>query len=128
MGFTDAELDYLRTQRLGRLATLGPGGVLQNNPVGFWLDEAGRIVIGGMHLARTRKFHNVRRHPQVAFVVDDLASVDPWRPRMIEIRGEAEALERQETRPGFSAELIRITPTWVKSFGLRPPSDGSHAE
>jgi pyridoxamine 5'-phosphate oxidase family protein len=28
----------------------------------------------------------------VAFLVDDLESVNPWRPRGIEVRGEAEVL------------------------------------
>ena len=119
--FSPDQLAYLRTQRLGRLATLAPdGGGLQNNPVGFWLDDQGRVLIGGRALGRTRKFRNVQRHPQVAFVVDDLASVKPWRPRMVEIRGTAEALVDVDTPPGYSPELIRITPTRIISFGLEP--------
>ncbi|NTW39819.1 MAG: PPOX class F420-dependent oxidoreductase, partial [Cellulomonadaceae bacterium] len=31
--FTETELAYLATQRLGRLATQKPNGTLQNNPV-----------------------------------------------------------------------------------------------
>jgi pyridoxamine 5'-phosphate oxidase family protein len=122
MRFTDAQLAYLRSQLLGRLATVGPDGGPQNNPVGFRVDEVDgehRIVIGGARLGASRKFRNVRRHPQVAFVVDDLASVTPWRPRMIEIRGTAEALTDVEPfGPGYSPELIRITPVKVFAFGL----------
>ncbi len=33
MTFTPAELEYLASQRLGRLATIGANGVLMNNPV-----------------------------------------------------------------------------------------------
>ena len=33
--FTDAELAYLSSQRLGRLATVDVDGAPQNNPVGF---------------------------------------------------------------------------------------------
>ena len=35
MSFTDVELDYLSTQRLGRLATAQSDGTLQVSPVGF---------------------------------------------------------------------------------------------
>ncbi len=90
MVFTDGELAYLRSQRLGRLATLAPDGTLQNNPVGFSVDEqAGVIDIGGLNLGETRKFRNVAANDQVAFVVDDIASVDPWVVRCFEVRGTA---------------------------------------
>jgi pyridoxamine 5'-phosphate oxidase family protein len=116
MTLTDEQVAYLRTQRLGRLATLRPDGGLQNNPVGFWLDDERRVLIGGRALGDSQKFRNARAHPQVAFVVDDLASVDPWRPRMVEIRGMAEALTGQQTPSGYSGELIRITPERVIAF------------
>jgi pyridoxamine 5'-phosphate oxidase family protein len=35
MAFTDAELDYLAGQPLGRVATAQPNGTLQVSPVGF---------------------------------------------------------------------------------------------
>jgi pyridoxamine 5'-phosphate oxidase family protein len=119
MRFTDAQLAYLRSQLLGRLATVAPDGGPQNNPVGYRVDDQHRIVIGGARMGASRKFRNVQRHPQVAFVVDDLASVKPWRPRMLEIRGTAEALTDVEPfGPGYSPELIRITPEKVFAFGL----------
>lgn len=119
---TPRELEFLRSQPLGRLATVDPGGAPQNNPVGFVIDEAAsQVIIGGLALARTRKFRNVRANPNVAFVVDDLESVDPWRPRGIEFRGRAEALEDVDPpRPGFSREVIRITPDWVAAWGIEP--------
>jgi pyridoxamine 5'-phosphate oxidase family protein len=56
---------------------------------------------------------------RVAFVVDDIASVQPWRVRCVEIRGHAEALRDQEPlMPGMSREIIRIHPERVISFGL----------
>ena len=104
MTFTRHELDYLRGQRLARLATLAPDGTLQNNPVAFFVHaSAGTIDIGGARLLQTRKFRNVQSHPQVALVIDDLASVDPWRPRCLEIRGRAEALPDADRRPAASA-------------------------
>src|SRR5262245_48966236 len=97
MTFTPAELGYLASQHLGRLATVAPDGQVQNNPVGFFVDAGtGTITIGGHALGASRKFRNVRAGSTVAFVVDDLASIDPWSPRGIEIRGTAVALTDQE--------------------------------
>jgi pyridoxamine 5'-phosphate oxidase family protein len=120
VAFTDAELAYLRSQRLGRLATVAADGRPQNNPVGFRVNpETSTIDIGGLNLGATRKFRNVQASGHVAFVVDDLASVDPWRPRGVEIRGEAEALTGQRPlMPRMSGELIRIHPRRVISWGL----------
>ena len=57
----------------------------------------------------------------MAFVVDDLASVQPWRVRCVEIRGRAEALRDQPPlMQGMSPEIIRIHPERVISFGLDP--------
>jgi pyridoxamine 5'-phosphate oxidase family protein len=120
--FTDLELEYLRTQRLGRLATLDPRGTLQNSPVGFQVDEgSGVIEIWGRDMGNTRKFHNVEANGQVAFVVDDLASVTPWVVRGIEIRGRAEAL-RDQTPPNayVSREVIRVHPRRVIAWGIGP--------
>ena len=118
--FSPAELRYLRTQRLGRLATVDGAGAPQNNPVGFVVDErTGDVVIGGLHMGDTRKFRNVKGNPNVAFVVDDLKTVDPWRPRMCEVRGTAQALEDVDPpMSGMSREVIRITPRRIISWGL----------
>jgi pyridoxamine 5'-phosphate oxidase family protein len=118
--FTDAELEYLRSQRLGRLATLAPNGTLQNSPVGFRVDaEAGVIEIWGRDLANTKKFRNVAANGAVAFVVDDLASVNPWTVRGFEVRGEADALTDQEPPNSYmSREVIRIHPRRIISWGL----------
>ncbi|MEV0379583.1 PPOX class F420-dependent oxidoreductase [Nonomuraea sp. NPDC050643] len=123
MIFTQAELDYLATQRLGRLATAAPDGQVQNNPVGFFVDAgSGTITIGGGALGASKKFRNVQAGSTVSFVVDDLASVDPWVARGIEVRGTAVALtDTDPPVPYLSREVIRITPTKIISWGL----DGS---
>lgn len=122
LAFTRIEADYLREQPLGRLATVDRSGAPQNNPVGFDLDAAsGTLTIGGLGMADSRKFRNVIANPAVAFVVDDLASLDPWTPRGVEVRGVAEALvDVEPPMPGFGREVIRITPTWIGSWGLEP--------
>lgn len=109
--FTDAERAYLAGQRLGRLATVGPDGGPQVRPTGFEVRADGTLDIGGADLPRTRKYRNVQERPQVAFVVDDLETTDPWRPRGVEIRGRAEAVGAPEPR-------IRIRPDRIVSWGL----------
>jgi pyridoxamine 5'-phosphate oxidase family protein len=126
--FTQAELEYLASQRLGRLATAGPGGRLQNNPVGFRVNaEAGTIDIGGWNMGASHKFRNVRANGRVAFVVDDLVSVQPWVVRGLEIRGHAEALTGAAPPQAFmSEEIIRIHPERVISWGIEPGLEGMH--
>src|SRR5947207_12835124 len=91
--FTPAEFEYLTGQRLGRLATVGAKGRPHVVPVGFFYDPDNEaIVIGGASdMAASKKFRDAAAHPDVALVVDDLASVNPWTPRGVEIRGAADA-------------------------------------
>ncbi|MFC4909030.1 PPOX class F420-dependent oxidoreductase [Actinomadura gamaensis] len=123
MIFTPTELDYLNGQPLGRLATVSPAGQVQNNPVNFVVDaETGAIMIGGGAMGASKKFRNVQAGSTVSFVVDDLVSVDPWRPRGIEIRGTAEALVDQDPpMKNLSREYIKITPTRIVSWNLDGP-------
>jgi pyridoxamine 5'-phosphate oxidase family protein len=126
--FTEAELEYLASQRLGRLATSQPGGTLQNNPVGFHVNVAeGAIDIGGWNLAASQKFRNVRANGRVAFVVDDLVSVEPWTVRGLEIRGHAEALtDTEPPQPFMSGEIIRVHPERIFGWGFDPGRDGMY--
>jgi pyridoxamine 5'-phosphate oxidase family protein len=120
MALTEAEIAYLNTQPLGRLATVSPDGTPQVKPVGFqYKPDLGVIDIGGHAMGASTKFRNVRAGGRAALVVDDLVSRDPWTVRGVEIRGEAEALTGQDPeRPGFSGEVIRIRPRRVISWGL----------
>ena len=122
MSFTDAELEYLAGQRLGRLATAQPDGTLQVSPVGFRYNAAtGTIDIGGYNMASSRKFRNVAANGRVAFVVDDVASTDPWRVRCLEIRGDGEALtDPSDGASQLDGPIIRIHPRRIISFGLQP--------
>ncbi len=113
--FSDAELQYLRGGRqLGRIATVGADGTPHVVPVG-WIYNAARdtIDVGGHELEGTKKFRDVVRSGRAAIVIDDLESVDPWRPRGIEIRGSAEAI----TMP---TPLIALHPERIVSWGLGP--------
>jgi pyridoxamine 5'-phosphate oxidase family protein len=118
--FTEADLEYLRGQRLGRLATVRRDGTVQNSPVGFgYNDKLGTIDIGGRNMAASRKFRNIAEGSKVAFVVDDIASVDPWRVRCLEIRGDAEALtDPDDSAANVGGPIIRIHPRRVIRYGI----------
>jgi pyridoxamine 5'-phosphate oxidase family protein len=107
---------------LGRLATVGPDGQPHVVPVAFrYNPEQDTIDIGGHNgFSQRKKFRDVQKQPRVAFVVDDLASINPWRARGIEIRGKAEILETggNTIRPGFDPEMFRIRPQRVISWGI----------
>lgn len=101
---TIAQIEYLAGQRLGRLATARADGKPHVVPTSFrYNDTLGTIDLGGMRVAATKKYRDVQANPWAAVVVDDLLSVDPWRPRMLEIRGRAEAIARGGAHlgPGF---------------------------
>ena len=75
MAFTEAEIGYLASQPLGRLATIQPDGSPQVKPVGFGYNpRLGTIDITGYNLASSQKFRNVQRNGHAALVVDDIAS------------------------------------------------------
>lgn len=110
--FTRNEIEYLESGLLGRLATIGRDGTPHVAPVGFRYNaELDAIDVGGHGMTSTKKFRDVARSGRAALVADDLASTDPWRPRGIEVRGSAEAVE--EPRP-----LIRIRPERIVAWGI----------
>ena len=125
--FTPQEIAYLQSQLLGRLATVGVDGDPHVVPVGFRYNaDLDTIDIGGHGIAQSKKYRDVARGGRAAFVVDDLVSVDPWTPRMLAVRGRAEALSSggQAIMPDFAPELIRIVPTWIGSFGINSSGFG----
>ena len=111
--FSASELRYLTEgRRLGRLATVGRDGTPHVVPVGFRYDpDLDVIEVGGHRMASTKKYRDARRSGRAAIVVDDVASVDPWRVRGVEVRGPAEVVEGE--RP-----VVRIRPERVVSWGL----------
>lgn len=119
--FTERELAYLDEQRLGRLATVGAKTQPHVVPVGFRYDaEEDTIQIGGREFGESKKFRDARRNPRVAFVVDDLTSVDPWQPRGIEIRGRAQTFDEGGGRfgPGYDESWMQIRPARIVSWGI----------
>lgn len=117
--FKVQEIEYLQSQRLGRLATVNSKGDPHVVPVGFrYNPETDTIDIGGHSIATTKKYRDALRHGRVAFVVDDV--LPPWRPRFIEIRATVEAFSEggKEMGPGFAPDILRLTPTYIVSYGV----------
>lgn len=112
------QIGYLRTQRLGRLATVDTEGAPQVNPVSvYYNDGLGTIDIGGRNMVRSRKYRNVRRGSAAAVVVDDLDG--PNGIRCLEIRGRAEAIPAPtDSAARTPGAIIRITPMRVISWGI----------
>lgn len=136
MIFTEPERDYLRSQGLGRLASIGANAAPHLHALGFRLNADGTIDLGGPSVARTQRYRNVRARPRVAFVVDDMTPDDPGelRPgwgRGVEIRGRAETLAVQDPPGGPSPmagpDIIRIHPERVRSWHIDPndPAGGA---
>lgn len=117
--FTPREIDYLKSQRLSRMATIDAKGELHVVPVGFrYNPEEDTIDIGGHNIASTKKYRDALRHGRIALVVDDV--LPPWKPRFVEVRGTVEALSDggRTINEGFRPEILRLTPTYIVSFGI----------
>jgi pyridoxamine 5'-phosphate oxidase family protein len=119
MSFTAEEIAYLGSQPLARVATVGPDGQPDVVPLAFEFDGEG-FWIGGVGAAvlSTRKFRNVGAgNDQVALVVDDLVSLDPFIARGLRVYGRAgEPVERVGmVGPGT---FLRIMPTISWSWNL----------
>ncbi|MFI5844497.1 PPOX class F420-dependent oxidoreductase [Catenuloplanes sp. NPDC051500] len=125
--FTDAEIAYLRSQQLGRLASVQPNGTIQNNPVGYGYNAAlGTIDIGGHAMSASRKFRNVAAGSVVSFVVDDIVSADPWQVRLLEVRGTAEAItDPSDSEAHMPGPIIRVHPRRIIGYNVTPGGGGS---
>jgi pyridoxamine 5'-phosphate oxidase family protein len=122
---SDLEVEYLKNQHLARIATASPQGEPEVSPVGFEYD--GKYFYVGSHdqsiFFKTRRYKNIKNgNPRVSLVVDDLQSVDPWRPRGIKVRGRAEVVEHEGMFGKGS--YLRISPEVTISWGIEPAKEG----
>jgi pyridoxamine 5'-phosphate oxidase family protein len=104
---------------LCRFATVSPDGQPDVVPLAFEFD--GKYFYVGSHsqdiFPNTRKYRNVKNGgTKVALTIDDLKSIEPWRPRMIRVYGTAEVVDHKGI---FGAgKYLRITPRVSWSFGI----------
>jgi pyridoxamine 5'-phosphate oxidase family protein len=126
MSFTQEEIAYLRSQPLARVATIGTDGQPDVVPLAFEFDGTFFWVGGsGATVVNTRKFRNIQAgNHQVALVIDDLVSFQPFIARGIRIYGHA---DRPVERTGMVGPGIytRITPTisWSWNMEGEPAGD-----
>ncbi len=118
--FSEPEIQYLKTQRLARIATVSKKNLPDVVPVGFEFD--GKYFFIGSHnqeiFHRAHKYKNVKDgNNNVALVIDDLESVDPWRPRSIKLYGTAEVVDHDGM---FGhGKYLRIKPRISWSMGIK---------
>ena len=120
-----AEAEYLKSQRLARIATTSRHGEPEVSPVAFEYD--GKYFWVGSHdqsiFFKTRRYKNIKSgNAKVCLVIDDLVSVEPWRPRGIKVRGTAEPMEH--TGMFGEGTYFRITPSVSISWGIEPAKEG----
>ncbi|GAB4583269.1 PPOX class F420-dependent oxidoreductase [Nocardia sp. IFM 10818] len=119
MHFTSNEQRFLAEAGIGRLATVSPDGIVQNNPTSYRVNPDGTIDIGGMRMRTSRKYRNVEAGSRVSFVIDQQVSLDPYVIRGIEVRGTARTLDDEEPPFPFQERtLIRIHPDRIISWGI----------
>jgi pyridoxamine 5'-phosphate oxidase family protein len=128
--FSQKEIEYLRSQRLARIATTAVSVHDERSiqpdvvPVGFDFD-GNYFYVGGMNLLKSTKYRNVLKNNKVALVIDDLKSIDPWDPRGMKIYGTADIVTRQggymDSTDHPNPQYIRITPKRKWSWGIEEP-------
>ena len=128
--FSQKEIEYLKSQRLARIATAATLTQEEKSiqpdvvPVGFDFDGE-YLYVGGMNLLKLTKYRNVLKNDKVAIVVDDLKSIDPWEVRGIKVYGTADIITRQggymENTDHPNPQYIRITPKKKWSWGVEEP-------
>ncbi len=100
MVFTDAELEFLRSQRIGRFATVGRSGWPHVAPVMYAVDDSGALEfdVDGV------KLRNLTAEPRAAMVVDAMGP-----KRGVAIQGHVELI---------APERARLLPLRKFSWGL----------
>ncbi len=81
-----------------------------------------------MNIIKTTKYRNIMKNNDVALVIDDLKTINPWDPRGIRIYGTAEIVAREQLHEGqlrdndhFRPTYIRIKPIRKWSWGIDEP-------
>ena len=100
MVLTPSELEFLRSQRIGRFATVGPSGWPHVVPVMYSVDDSGSLEfdVDGV------KLRNLTAEPRAAMVVDAMGP-----KRGIAIQGRAVLI---------APERARLEPVRKFSWGL----------
>src|SRR5690349_20335517 len=105
--FTETELEYLQSQRIGRVATVSASCEPHVVPLRFkYNSDTDTIDLLGSNLGGSKKYRDVQATGRVAFVVDD---INEGKPRGIEVRGKAEAHPE-----GGEALMKNVGPAFIR--------------
>lgn len=98
--FSDSELEFLRSQRIGRFATVGPSGWPHVVPVMYAINDDGSLDfdVDGI------KLRNLSAEPRAAMVVDTMGP-----RRGVAIQGQVSLI---------APERARLIPAHKFSWGL----------
>ena len=119
--FSEAEIAYLQSKTMGRLATIGADGRPHLTPLTYRFNaDEDAIDLGGIDFANTKKWRDMLQNPRVAFLVDDAS---PHGAQAIEIRGDAEPHFKggeliNPRFPNFKPEFVRVRPHRIVSWGV----------
>jgi pyridoxamine 5'-phosphate oxidase family protein len=117
--FSEKEIEYIKSQRIARIATVSARLQPDVAPVGFEYDGQ-HFYIGGLQQEKTLKYKNVvNGNARVALVIDDMESFNPPKPRGLKIHGIAEIEERQGQ--SGRGKYLKITPQKYWSWGIEEP-------
>jgi pyridoxamine 5'-phosphate oxidase family protein len=118
--FTPKEIAYIKSQHIVRMATVSKTYQPDVAPLVFQF-EGDKFLISGFDIPKTLKYKNIQSGNElVALVLDDLASVNPWKPRGIKIHGKAEIIETG------GRKVLIITPLKLWSWGIEEASPAGH--
>jgi pyridoxamine 5'-phosphate oxidase family protein len=117
--FSEKEIEYIKSQRIARIATVSVQLQPDVAPVGFEFDGQ-YFYVGGIQQEKTLKYKNVASgNTKVALVLDDFEPADPPKPRGLKIHGVAEIEERQG-QVG-AGRYLKISPDEYWSWGIEEP-------
>lgn len=117
--FSKPEIEYMKSQRLARIATVDKNNRPDVVPVGiefdgthFWVGSHSQDIF-----FTTKKYKNVSHgNTKVALVIDDLKTIEPWHPRCVKVYGTGEVMDHTGIfGPG---KYLRITPEVSWSIGI----------
>lgn len=117
--FSKPEIEYLKSQKLARFATVNSRGQPDVVPVGFEFD--GKYFWIGSHDQQVfflgMKYKNIKNgNKLVSLTVDDMESVNPWKPRSIKVYGVAQIMDHEGIFG--KGKYICVTPRRSWSMGI----------
>jgi pyridoxamine 5'-phosphate oxidase family protein len=114
--FTQAEIEFINSQRLLRIGTASEKGRPDVAVVEFDFDGE-YFYVSGRDNEKTWKYKNTQRNPRASLVIDDLPSVKPWKTRGVKVFGSVDFVPYAGKSSG-EREYLRIKPARKYSWGL----------